>query len=644
MPILSTKIPTYKKSNEISVEWNSFKGGLNTMLRPTELKDTELAQADNIILTGSGVPTGRWGTTPYFTAGATGTVRGFGSYVTGASISEILALSDEGYLVKKNGSSYTRINGSSWPSGSIIRSEQLGGYSYFVNKNVAFSQYKGSTLEMFATVSKPTVVGASNISGASGSYTWSWKIAALSYSGGTTEQSEPITLGSLPQDLTRTSVNVKWNAVSALSLRGYEIYRGLQGDETYLANVGPSITDYVDTGEEASESILAPISNTTGGIKSEFIKKVNDRLIMVDANDPTKLLISGRFPDQSKFSWTWGGGYIYIDPDSGQSITGIEVNPSSDKIIVFKEYASYAVTLSTLTIGNYTVLDATYTPVSTLIGCSNPDTIQIVENDIFYFGKKGVYVMGYEPNYLNLIRTNETSARIRPYLAGLSAIDYKTACSMYVDNKYILSFPARKECLVYDRERGAWLGIWKLPFGIAHMKKFVDVTGTEKWVIGSYENNQVYTFESSINSDNGAIITKTIRTKKEYYDSWSAIKTISMFYILFRNITGSVTVNVLLEDRNGSTSTIKTFTITGSEIAGASGWGSNMWGNTMYGNTIGSVVISSDELTRWATLYKDGRIIQFEVVCNSPNSNFELLGIKTTASVSSGILPSSQRV
>lgn len=644
MPILDTEIPTYKRSREVVAEWNTFRGGLNTLLRPTELKDYELAQADNIILIGSGVPTGRWGAQTYFTGGPTGTIRGFGTYITGASISEVITLTDAGYLNKKNGSTYTQITGSSWPSGSVVRSEQLGGFTYFVSKDAPLTQYKGSTLEVFATISAPTGLYATNISGVSGTYTWSWKVVALGVGGGSTQASSPITLGNLPQDLTKTQVNVRWTGTSAVSLRGYEVYRGLSGDETYLANVGPSVTTYVDVGDLSSETILAPISNTTGGVKSEFVKKVNDRLVMVDSDDPTKLMISGRYPNQSKFSWMDGGGYLYIDPDSGQRITGIEVNPGSDKIIVFKEYASYAVTLSTIQIGNYTVLDAQYQPVSTLIGCSSPDTIQIVENDIFYFGRKGVYVMGYEPNYLNLIRTNEVSARIRPYLAGISSDDYKNACALYVDNKYILSFPNRKECIVYDRERGCWLGIWKMPFGISKMLKYVDTSGTERWVIGSADDNQVYTFETSVNSDNGTTITKTIRTKKEYYDSWSVIKTINMFYVLFRNIVGSVTVNVLLEDRNGATSTVKTFTITGSEIAGSTGYGIDLWGNIQFGDSSGSVVISGDEFTRWSSLYKEGRIVQFEIVCNSANSNFELLGIKTTASVSSGILPSSQRV
>jgi hypothetical protein len=71
VPQLNTRVPAYKKRKDTIAEWNSFKKGLNLLLRPTELGTEELAQADNIMLTGSGVVTGRWGIDNYFTVNAT---------------------------------------------------------------------------------------------------------------------------------------------------------------------------------------------------------------------------------------------------------------------------------------------------------------------------------------------------------------------------------------------------------------------------------------------------------------------------------------------------------------------------------------------------------------------------------------------
>jgi len=200
---------------------------------------------------------------------------------------------------------------------------------------------------------------------------------------------------------------------------------------------------------------------------------------------------------------------------------------------------------------------------------------------------------------------------------------------MYANFKYLLSFPNRKEIIVYDRERGSFAGIWKLPFGVTKMRTYIDSTGTEKWVIGT-TTNQVYTFETSINSDNGVTITKTLRTNKDALGVWNELKILKLFFCLLRNITGSVTVNLLMEDRTGATTNIKTFNITGASVSGKSGWGANQWGAKQWGETKGAPVTGTDEFPRFSQLYKQGRLIQIEVTSNTANSQFELLNIKFT--------------
>jgi len=616
------------------------------LLRPTELDNEELAEMNNLMLVGKGTPTGRWGTSTYFSVGATGTVRGLGTYKTNdGTTNELLALSDQGYLVKKNGTGSSVITGQSWPSGSTMMAEQLGGKTYIVSEDVTFTEYDGTDLSVFATISPPTGLTATNFSGASGTNRVSWKVVAVGENGGQTTPSTNYVLSNLPSDLTRTQVNLAWTAPSALSLSGYEIYRGSEGDETYLASSPVGTTAYTDRGEPASESIEPPLANTTGGVKSDIIVKYKDRLLIVPADDPNKLMISGRFPNQTKFSWTYGGGYIYIDPDSGDKIVGIAVQPIADRIVVYKQRSSYAVELSVISIGNFSVLDPQYAPISTSVGAANKNTICTVENDTFYFGRNGIYVTGYEPNFLNILRTNEISAKIRPYLALLNEEDYNTANAFYVDNKYIISFPRRKQMIAYDRERGAFLGIWQLPFGISKMMKYIDPTGTERWVIGSYEDNQVYTFEASVNSDNGATIIKSLKTKKESFNDWTKLYILQYFYVLFRAISGSTTVNIVAEDRNGVTYTPKTFTILGSETSGFTGWGMSPWGSTKWGLSKSTTsVTAGDELTKWGSLFKQSRQFQIQVISNENNSNFELLAIKMTAQPGSrGILSSSQR-
>ena len=169
MPIFQTRIPKARKGRPLKAEWTNFRKGLNLLLRPTELGFDEMAQADNILLDGSGVPTGRWGSSTYFTVNATGTIRGFGTYIRPEQpVNEIISLSDEGFLAKKNDGGSTQISGFSYPSGSVVRSAQLGGEAYFVSKNQPFISYDGTDLTVFATISPPTGVAATNFSGVSG--------------------------------------------------------------------------------------------------------------------------------------------------------------------------------------------------------------------------------------------------------------------------------------------------------------------------------------------------------------------------------------------------------------------------------------------------------------------------------------------
>ena len=248
----------WKKKPDLTAEWSTFKKGLNLLLKPTELGRDELAQADNIMLIGGGVPTGRWGTVPYFTVNATGSINGLATFSNTASLTnELIALSDQGYLAKKNGTGSTVITGQSYPSGSIVRSEQMGGKTYFVSKDVPMTVYNGQTLAVLATISPPSGLTATNFSGATGTFTWSWQVTTLGPAGGETTAAA-VQLPNLPQYLNTTTVDVRWTAPSAASLSGFQIYRGLPGFEFLLGAANASTSTFRDVGAPTSTNIQPP--------------------------------------------------------------------------------------------------------------------------------------------------------------------------------------------------------------------------------------------------------------------------------------------------------------------------------------------------------------------------------------------------
>lgn len=650
MPTLKTQLPQYKPTKDLEIDYKDFSGGWNNIFRPTELKPTELAQADNLMLTGKGVPTGRWGSQNYFTAGS-GRVRLLDSYEDPTtSANDLLALTDAGYLVKKSGASYTQISGASFPSGYNAMSAQLGGYTYITHQEQPLIRYDGSTLVAYATIPQPSGVTATLFSGASGTTTFSWRITSLSIVGETLG-STAVSLSNLPLDLTEATIQLSWPTVSCASgqLKGYSIYRGLPGDETFISTVGPTSTSYLDTGAESSALMFPPNADTTGGVKAKYILKFDDRLVLAGIeNDPTLVLISGRYPYQDRFNWADGGGYIRINPNGGDSITGLGISGSQTQggttpasILVFFQNSVHQLVLKSLSLGNYLLLD----PQSQILaptGCSSADTVMQVDNNTFYFGRNGLFTIGSEAAFLNQIRTREISARIRPYIRNLSETDFSNASAAYIDYKYLLSFPSKRETVVYDFERACFMGPWKTPWGITKWKKYTDSNGTEVWLAGNDEG-VVKQFSSSLISDSGTAISKILKTKKESFDNWSVMKIIKTLKVLFRNVTGSVDINIILEERNGTATTSKSFSITGS--SGVAGWGADMWGSVPWGDTVDAVQLGSEDVIRWAQLYKTARVMQIEVIATGGTSNFEFLGVMSSAqSMGEGSLSSSTRV
>jgi hypothetical protein len=582
-----------------------------------------------------------------------GSVRLVDSYVDiNAGTNLLLSLTDNGYVTRKSGVSSIIISGASCASGASANSVQLGGNTYIATSTNPLIKFNGTILSSPPTLPSPSSVAVTKLSGATGTVTYGWRISAMEVGGGETLGSTAISLSGLPLDLTESAERVTWAAVSAASgvLSGYSVYRGILGDETFVATVGNTVLTYDDVGSPQSDTIFPPNANQTGGINAKYILRFDDRVVLAGiSGDPTLLMISARYPYQDRFNWADGGGYIRINPDGGDEITGLGIAGSQAQggtipasILVFMKNITHQVVLKNVTLGNYLVLDPQAQALAPT-GCSSHKTIVQVDNNIFYFGRQGLFTIGTEASFLNQLRTREISARIRTYIQGLSEADFNSACATYINYKYLLSFPLKRETIVYDFERACFMGPWKTPWGITCWYKYFDGDGKEVWVAGT-DTGIIKEFTSSLTSDSGIPIAKLLKTKKEDFGNWSVMKIIKTLYVLFRNVKGTVSVNVRIEDRSGSTvSIVKSFDITGS--LGNSGWGTELWGGRPWGNTISTVLLSSEEIIRWTQLFKTARTLQIEVTSTGATDNWEFLGIRSNAQpMSEGSLAGSTRV
>ncbi len=651
MPVLNTRTPGYTPQPKYNSIYNGFNGGLNLFYTPTEIKKTELAQADNCMLVGEGVVTGRWGSRTYFDAGGEEILMltNYNNLSTGAN--EILVSTNAGYLYKKSGMSIAQIGGASFASGATMNSTQIGNNQYIVSTSTNLTKYDGTNLVTYNGISRPTSLAASFATGATGTAVWSYKVSAISKTGETLP-STAATLTNMSFDRTLFTANLTWTQPSTASgdVTGFAIYVGTPGDETLIETVGPSVRSYTDTGVEQS-LIFPQTSDTTAGVKAKFIKEFNDRLVIAGVNnDPTMVMISGKYPYQDRFNWQDGGGFIRVAPDSGDEITGIEVvgqnatgGISNPSILVFMKESVHLINLSYVSLGNYSVLNPTVSQIGP-VGASSFRSIANVQNLTFYFGRQGLQTVGYEPNFLAQIRTREVSARIRPYVQAVLPEDLPRVAAGYMDYKYLMSFPSTKDTMIYDFERGAFMGPWKTPFGITQWLEYIDDNGGVHYLAGC-DDGIVREFSSIYNSDSGQAIVKVMKTKKDDFGNWSVLKTLELINFLFRNVNGTVNLNVLFEKRDGSTSSIaKSFELQG-EFAGT-GWGTDNWGTHNWGDSNTNVVIPEpQDLIRWASMYKTGRNIQVEISQVETEVNFEIADIKISATLQpEGSLSSQLRI
>ncbi len=599
------------------IQWDTFKGGLNIFARETEIAGNEMTSAQNLLLQGIGVPTKRWGSKTAFIAAPTlyhG--RMLHAFKDANDNIQVLALTDWGFMVKQNNASYISLTGASFASGYNIDSTQLGNTGYFVSPQQPMTKYDFNTLKVFNALQPPGGLKVTNLSSATGTNTWSWIVTATSKTGETLGSTN-ISLATLPQNLATTVIRVSWSGISFASgdLTGYNIYRGAPGNEAFVGGVPPNTTTFDDTGSNPTSTAtkLVPVADTTSGLKGKFIIRFQDRLIIAGLPGfPTLVEISGRYPQQERFDLYAGGTSIDVEPNSGEDITGLGVyyrtQTSTQTIVAFKERSVWEISLDQQTLtnasGSQQITVPTYRLLTGAQGATSHRSIVPMENDIAFLNRRGIYILRYEPNLYNVINANEISVKVRPFFFNLSYADLQSATGGYMDKRYVVSFPSVNQSMVFDRERIAFTGPWKTPFGTNQWSVYYDANGNERWLAMDASSNMVREFATNLPDDSGTPIPTNFKTKKEDFKDWTLFKNLTEVYMNFRNIQGSTQVNIYIEDRTGTTVTAKSFTILGSASQGTSGIGTDEVGTQELGLSGASSALIAGEAKAKAKIYK----------------------------------------
>ena len=233
---------------------------------------------------------------------------------------------------------------------------------------------------------------------------------------------------------------VKAERVTYVEVGGYHVTSGWSYDPQYgrvLFDVAPPVTD--------------PPANNTVRItyeldNTEAQKSIDDcRYVAVYGGTGELCVVMAGSEDQPN-AYFWSGNsslkmdasyfpmeQVQLAGSSEERITAF--GKQQDNLIIFKEGSVGKTTLGTQTINGRIFIDLPYVPVNASIGCDLPWSIQLVENNLVFTNRKGIYMLldttpANENNIVSLSRKINGSAERPGYLFDVGARSQSVASKL----------------------------------------------------------------------------------------------------------------------------------------------------------------------------------------------------------------------
>lgn len=633
----------YTNNKENITQIDEFKAGVNTLLRDTRIKKEEASEAKNLMLVQDGVWTQRWGTS-YYTGDAGGSnVDGFGEYIKSDNTRELIIVAN-GVVRKKNGSSWTTISGATFTAGTKAYLQQINNLLFISNGTDPLAYYNGTSLSTYAELSAPAWAGTPLARGAglsTGNYTQYYQVTALNSVGETVGADEK----EIATDKERDSwvaaddehLVLDWSAVSGA--QRYQIY---WADETGFEVLIGSTTDttFTDDGTtQANSYIEVPDDNTTGAPKFTHMWMSDNRLWATgDPDNPYRVYFSGTGQFITYFSDYYGGGWIDLELGGrDQPKAGIHYHDGKGlgRSTVFAASPEGKGSVWQVVIGDLTVGDETFSvPSASRIvgstGTSAPRSIVQVENDVFFFNKKGVFALGNEAQYWGILRTNELSVRIRPYIQSLDDSQLAGVSGYYYDGKVFFSVPTNSDgnnnVIYYDRERKSWVIYWTT--GVSEFGEFTDSSGKTHFLGGTTDDGYLIEFTENIQGDLGVAFETIYKSARiPVNKDWTKFDKIKKAWIRLGEPQGAIEFSVTGTEKRRGLSQVGSETISPDFSNTGMGW--DPMGTVQMGDSAGTpTTFAQGSLLRYLTINKRLRDVQFKVETSGLSDKYTLLGLQ----------------
>jgi len=625
---------TSSGQRRIQQEIKNFSGGVNRLLEEARIGFNEAKEATNLIQVQDGLWKPRWGSA-YYGEALPAACDGAKEFVKSDGTTELVAVAGGKAYKSSNGGEWTEITGATFTSGLQCFFIQITGYLYITNGTDNLARYNGSTISTYNSINTPTGLAGTRTGLSDGTVSEYAEVTAINDIGETVGSTEAICTVNKVRDQWTTGEKITWtwNAVTGAS--SYQLYVSeTSGHETLLAS--SSTNSYIDDGTVSiNPYVEPPLSNTTAAPKFKSMEISGNRIWGTnDPNSPYTVYFSGTGQDMGKFSDFFGGGWVNLERggrETPRAVKHYQSGTGDGRATILcstpeGKGAVWQISIASSTVGDYSFSVPSAVKVVGSSGTDSQLSVVADNNNIWFFNRRGFFTLGPEKNYYGLLRTNELSSRIRPYVRGFVGSKIDTVCGYFYDAKIFFSVPTsssgNNRIIYYDTERMNWVVDWSI--GAKQFLEYTDTSGNTHFLYVPLSGNKLIELSEDIQGDLGVAFNTTyISGRWPLSKLWKDFIKLKKVYIKLGNPRGSINFEVAGSTKSGGFTSIGSSTIT--PQYSMTGMGYDLMGSVLMGDSSGFPTTFSDSADpRYIKINKKLRDIQIRLTTNSLDADYTL--------------------
>lgn len=632
-------LPQKRTSNKkLHIEQTTYKGGTNKLLNEARIGLDEALTSKNLILRGDGQWAPRWGTA-YYGEDIGDTIDGAAEYVKSDGTTEIIAIAGGVAYKSTDGGTWSSISGATFTADVQCYFMQITGFLYIANGTDALARYNGTTLTTYNSINAPTgLSGVKSSSLSAGSTVYYAEVTALNEIGETTGSTEASCAVNENRDAWTGNDKITWTWNSVSNAQRYQLYiADEQGDEVLLTST--TSLSFVDDGSlELNPYVIPPEDNTTSAPKFKSMCVSGNRIWATNNDDDMyKVYFSGTGQFIGVFSDFYGGGWINLEKggrEIPQAVVHYQSGQGEGRLTTLCKTpegkgAVWQITISSATVGSTTFSVPSATKVVGSFGTESLLGVVQTTNDIMFPNRRGWFNLGPRQNYFGILRTEEISAKIRPYWKSLEGSKIPGICSYFYDAKVFISVPTsttgNTRIIILDTERGCWIVEWTI--GAKQFFESTDSSGTTHLLYVPLTGNKLIEIGENIQGDLGVAFTTDYTSGRYPLDKlWKEFARVDKVFIKLGSPRGVLNFEISGSEKRGGFRGITSATI--SPDYSLSGFGYDPMGSVQMGDSAGTTSLFSDSADiRYVAVRKKLRDVQFRLTTSTIDSDYTLLGI-----------------